>query len=152
MGMIKKILVPLDGSKLAEKALSYATLLTQKLDAELILVRVLPPLIIISDQNERDSYRSALLQKWEAEANSYLRAVQDQLRELGLPAQVEILEGGPVAEMILELACDRMIDLIVMSTHGNSGSDRWVYGSIANKVLEGASCPVFLVKAIANEV
>lgn len=150
--MIKKILVPLDGSKLAEKALSYATLLTQKLDAELILVRVLPPLIIISDQNERDSYRSALLQKWEAEANSYLRAVQDQLRELGLPAQVEILEGGPVAEMILELACDRMIDLIVMSTHGNSGSDRWVYGSIANKVLEGASCPVFLVKAIANEV
>lgn len=150
--MIKKILTPLDGSKLAEKALPYATLLAQKCEAELILVRVLPPMITFPDQNERASCRSEFLRKWEAEANSYLKRVQKELGAVGLQAQVEMLEGGPVAEMILELACDRMIDLIVMSTHGYSGSERWLYGSVANKVLQGASCPVFLVKTSTNKL
>ena len=151
MNEFKCILLPLDGSKLAEKALPYAKALAQKFEAKLILVRVLPPVVVIPGQDEKISYRSELLQKLEAEARAYLSNIQDGLGELGLEAQTELLEGGPVAEMILELACDQVVDLIVMSTHGNSGSNRWVYGSVANKVLQGASCPVFLVRAIETE-
>ena len=118
----------------------YAKALAQKFEAKLILVCVLPPLVVIPGQDEKTSYRSERLQKLEAEARAYLSNIQDELGELGLETQTELLEGGPVAEMILELACDQEIDLIIM-----------VYGSVANKVLQGASCPVFLVRAIETE-
>jgi nucleotide-binding universal stress UspA family protein len=54
---------------------------------------------------------------------------------------------GPAAEEIIDLACREQVDLIVMCTHGRSGLSRWIYGSVANKVLQHAPCPVFLVKA-----
>lgn len=144
--MFKKILIPLDGSKLAEKALPYAEVLAQKFEAQLILLRVLPPTATRTDYGQTGTYSPQLIQEWEAEAEAYLKTVQAQLLPRHLNIHHEVLEGNPVAEMILELACDQAIDLIVMSTHGYSGSDRWVYGSVANKILERAPCPVFLVR------
>ena len=144
--MIVKILVPLDGSQLAEQALPYAITLAQKFGAELLLARVLPPAVIGFKDNLANSYTSQLYQQWEREARCYLNTLQEKLVSIALPVHIELLEGSPVAEMILELAIDRKIDLIVMTTHGNSGNKRWVYGSVANKVLESAPCSVFLVR------
>jgi len=147
----KRILVPLDDSELAEKSLPYAQTLAQKFDAQLILSRILPPLVAVNDDDTGKSYRTKILQPLEAEANAYLSRVQDKLRAFGLQTQTELLEGGPIAEMILELACDRGVNLIVMSTHGYSGNKRWVYGSVADKVLQQAPCPVFLVRVTDME-
>jgi len=140
------ILVPLDGSMLAEKSLPYAQALAEKFDAQLILCRILPPLVATTDDDSTKSHYTKILPQLEAEANAYLNRVQDKLRNIGFRTQTELLEGEPIAEMILELACDKMIDLIVMSTHGYSGNKRWVYGSVADKVLQQAPCPVFLVR------
>lgn len=146
--MFSKILIPLDGSSLAEKVLPYATEIAQRFNADLVLVRVLPPMVVIPGNHEIFSYRSDLLQSIETEANLYLQKIKNNLTSQGLSVKFDLLEGGPVAEMILEAATDQNVDLIVMSTHGYSGSKRWVYGSVANKVLQQAQCPVFLVRAI----
>ncbi len=144
--MIKKILVSLDGSRLAEKALPYARTLAQKFDAELILVRVLQPMVIMSDYGYVPFYQSQVLQE-EADAKVYLRSIQKKFSKLGLTIHIEVLEGNPVAETILDMARETAVDLIVMSTHGRSGLSQWVYGSVANKVLQHAPCPIFLVRA-----
>jgi nucleotide-binding universal stress UspA family protein len=145
--MLKKLLVPLDGSALAETALPYALELGQKFGAEVLLMRVLPPLVTIPAEKESAFSRSNFLQEWEAEARDYLNQLQDKLSETHLKVYTELLEGGPIAEMILEEAAERKVDVIVMSTHGYSGNDRWVYGSVANKVLQQAPCPVFLIRS-----
>jgi nucleotide-binding universal stress UspA family protein len=128
--MIKKILVPLDGSKFAEKALPYAEALAQKFGAD---------------------FSPQAFQESETEAKVYLKRVQSELSELRLAPHIQVLEGSSVAEMILRPVCDQEVDVIVMSTHGYSGNRRWVYGSVANKVLQQAPCPVFLVRVTEAE-
>jgi universal stress protein A len=149
--MFKRILVPLDGSKLAEKALPYAGVLAQKFEAELILVRVLqltPE--IVGGPRSMVFHQEAVEDRHEAEG--YLRDRVSQLRELHLlPARTVILENPSVAAAMIDLACQEKVDLIVMSTHGRSGLSRLVHGSVAGKVLEQAPCPVFLVKASESD-
>ncbi len=144
--MFRRILVPLDGSELAEKALPYAKTLAQKYEAELLLLRILPPLIPAPDPLKTTSQASEILQMFEDQARQYVGQWQTKLEDEQIQTQVEVLEGNPVAEMILEQSCDRNVDLIVMSTHGRSGNNRWAYGSVAQKVLQGAACPIFLVR------
>jgi nucleotide-binding universal stress UspA family protein len=141
--MIKKILVPLDGSELAEKALPYAEALAEKLEAELILTWVLHPLIVMSDYGASSYETIITLEK--NEATQYLTTTQIKLQKQHLPVRINILEGH-AADAIIELACQEGVGLIVMSTHGRSGLSRWVHGSVATKVLQQAPCPVFLVR------
>ncbi|NJN95661.1 MAG: universal stress protein [Anaerolineales bacterium] len=145
--MIKKILVSLDGSKLAEKALPYAQQLAQRFDAELVLVRVL--------QLSADFFgipagakvvREQVIRE-RVEAKSYLDRVLFQLRSRRLSAHAIIMDVHPAADAIVDLATDEAVDLIVISTHGRSGLSRWIHGSVATKVLQDAPCPVFLVRA-----
>lgn len=58
-----------------------------------------------------------------------------------------VVKKGPAAEMIIDYAREHLIDLIVMATHGRSGLQRWVYGSVADKVLRGTDLPIWLVRA-----
>ena len=148
--MIKKILVPLDGSTLAEKALPYAKSLARKFEAKLILVRVLEsvlrPILVMSGYGEvMDQVPPAFRAESEINLSKlYLKIIQDKLH---LPARISILEGAPEAEAIIDFACQESVDLIVMSTHGRSGISRWLYGSVAEKVLQHAPCPVLLINA-----
>ena len=147
--MINKILVPLDGSKLAEKSLPYAELLAQKFSAALILVRVEEPIPVIS---ELSSEMNGLKENQpNTEASLYLNSIKGELRELHIPARTVVAANHGIAETLLEIACEKNVDLVVMSTHGRSGLGRWVYGSVANKVLGSAPCPVFLVRAKENQ-
>lgn len=151
--MLQRILVPLDGSDLAEQALPYATTLAQKLDAELILFRALqayqvvplPEFGVVPYEYEE------ILEQAEAQARAYLTEVQDGLREMGVATRVALMRSHSVAEAIVDFAKQEEVDLIVKTTHGRSGLSRWVFGSVAIRVLEQAPCPVFLIRVSGGD-
>ncbi len=144
--MYKKILVPLDGSGLAEMALYHAEALALEFKSQLVLLRVVispyqliaPDLVLSGTVSEVPGLRE--------QAQQYLQAVSGMLRAKGLTASTVILES-PVPDAIIDYAKGEGVDLIVMSTHGRGGISRWVYGSVAEKVLQGAPCPVLLIRA-----
>lgn len=128
--MYRKIVVPLDGSDLAEQALEHAGSLARAFGSELYLVRVVPvaPLQVASGGPMGDMEGEV------AEAEEYLTSIARRLSDEGLTAH-HAVRRGDVAEEILQHAADVECDLIVICTHGRSGIARWVYGSIADRVL-----------------
>jgi nucleotide-binding universal stress UspA family protein len=151
--MFKKILVPLDGSPLAEKALPYAEALAEKFEAELILVWVIQqPILVPLDYGGtiQPSLDAIILQQKQA-AQEYLSQLQAQLRQRQRANRIVILESASVAEAIIDLANQEEADLIVKTTHGRSGPSRWLFGNVALRVLQQAPCPVFLVRVKAGD-
>jgi|GEM_PF-63966 len=136
--MYRVILVPLDGSPLAERALPQALVLAHLSEARIVLLQVIPP--------TDDGVTS------EAEEEGFIRAGEAYLRELakreagGLEVETAI-RGGEPAMAILEEVKRRDVDLVVMSTHGRSGPGRWIYGSVADAVMRHSPVPVILVPA-----
>ena len=87
-----------------------------------------------------------MLEQAQTDAHAYLEGIGQRLAERGLTIRTDVrLEAA--AEAILDLAVEQQADLIVMSTHGRGGLGRWVYGSVADRVLRGAAIPVLLVRA-----
>jgi nucleotide-binding universal stress UspA family protein len=146
--MFERILVPLDGSELAETALPSAGVLAQKFQAELILVQVLQLIPeFVGDPYSGIVFHEQVVQDRQL-AEAYLNGLRRQLYELGAwPIRTVTLEAHSVANTITKLACDKSVDLIVMSTHGRSGLSRLVHGSVAGQMLHDALCPVLLIKA-----
>jgi nucleotide-binding universal stress UspA family protein len=144
--MATRILVPLDGSPLAEQALPCAVTLARGLSAELVLLRAIwiPP-DILEMLDESTVELNAIVAQLEAEANGYLGTLVEQLREAGTQARF-VVRRGPAAETILDYA--RLTDTtqIVMATHGYSGIKRWTHGSVAERVLQAARAPLLLVR------
>jgi nucleotide-binding universal stress UspA family protein len=142
--MYKKMLVPLDGSELAEIVLPYARDLAGRLDLELILLHV-------CEQHRSDS--QFMCQSYIQHAAEILekqsRGVQAKTGaspEAKVVARGETLTGHP-AEEILNYAERNEVDLILMATHGRSGVRRWMMGSVADKVLRTSKVPIWLVRA-----
>ncbi|MAT99526.1 MAG: hypothetical protein CL608_20480 [Anaerolineaceae bacterium] len=135
-----KILLPLDGSELAEKALAPAVALAETFSAEIVLLRVVVPLSIKIDP---DLYQR-IIDGGQKEAKYYLSGIQ--LRSLFSTVSVKSdTVVGKAAQSILDYARENEIDLIVMSSHGRSGMSRWVYGSVADKVLHQAACSLAII-------
>ena len=150
--MFKKILVPLDGSKLAEKALPYAESLAQKYEAELILVWVLQrPMLVPLDYGGTLPALEIINAQEDQAATQYLEHLQAQLRQRGIRARMAVLESASVADAIIEMANREKADVIVKTTHGRSGPSRWIFGNVALKVLQEAACPVFLVRVSGDD-
>ncbi|MCL4868664.1 MAG: universal stress protein [Anaerolineae bacterium] len=146
--MFQKLLVPLDGSELAEKAIAAATELAQRFSSQIMLLRVVEAPILRS-QRYNISFAemlNTLRQSELKEAERYLQQVQSSLHGQGIKAQMVIAEGEPVAEQILQQVEKLGADTIVMCTRGQSGLRRWVYGSVADRVLRYAEVPVVLVR------
>jgi nucleotide-binding universal stress UspA family protein len=146
--MYERILLPLDGSAQAEQALSHAAALAAQFKSELIILRVLPPLQdhgTLRKAGERAEQISAGI------AQEYLERVADSVRDQGTPVQVAIAEGRPYFE-IVNFAEENSIDLIVMTTRGQSGLSRWLLGSVADRVTRGATVPVLLVQVGGKKV
>lgn len=142
--MYKKILVPLDGSPLAEGVLGQVRELARCDDADIVLLRVTSyPLYdyTLTDPMLVVQLREAA----EAEARSYLDGVTATLRAEGFRVTGEIREG-PVAEMIINVAINLKADLIAMSTHGRTGLSRFILGSVANQVLHVSKVPVLVIR------
>jgi nucleotide-binding universal stress UspA family protein len=149
--MIHKILVPLDGSQLAEQALPYARSLAQKYEAELILLMVIPPLSlpVLADPYGGVLYKYPTeeeMNQHHQAAQTYLGDLQKSLRQQNIVTNIQVLEDASIADGIVGVASEEAVDVIVKTTHGRSGLSRWVYGSVATKVLQEAPCPIFLVR------
>lgn len=141
--MFEKILVPLDGSKMAEFALNHACTLKPR---ELILLRVPLPQPVPLDALAGYSWmpNDKTLDGAHEEATDYLNGVVDQLK-MPCPARTMVCSGDE-ASVIVDSAENEAVDLIVMSTHGYSGLTRWILGSITERVLCEAACPVLTVR------
>jgi nucleotide-binding universal stress UspA family protein len=144
--MTTRILVPLDGSSLAEQALPCGVTLARGLPAELVLLRAIwiPP-DIAEMLDESTPELNAIVGQLEAEANGYLGKLVEQLREAGLSAR-SVVRRGPAAETILDYTDQVNVDQIVMATHGYSGVKRWTHGSVAERVLQAVRAPLLLVR------
>ena len=138
--MIQKIMVPLDGSPLAERALPYAAALARATRGRLILLRATEG----HGLSDRGRSRAQIAVSQDAEA--YLKGIAEPLRERGLTVDLVLPVGGAAETIEGEIAL-REIDLVVMATHGRSGLGRFVYGSVAAQVLHKAAVPVLLVRA-----
>lgn len=145
------ILVPLDGSELAELALPYAETWTRAFDAEVVLLRVPTLPAYVSLGPDASLLVPALLSEAYDEADAYLANVVRKLKAKGLIVHKAAVEPSAIADTIVDFARDAGIDCIVMSTHGRSGLGRWVYGSVADRVLRGAGVPVLLVRAPGSQ-
>jgi nucleotide-binding universal stress UspA family protein len=147
--MFTHLLVPLDGSRLAETALPATLALAAKFDSTITLLRVVrPPDISTSTSGTAMTEVLTMLRTYShEEAESYLHSHQRALRQQGYKVHRHVVFGDAVADIILEVTEERDIDAIVMSTHGRSGLSRWVFGSVADKVLRQAKVPVLLIRA-----
>jgi nucleotide-binding universal stress UspA family protein len=137
--MIHTILVPLDGSRLAEQALPEARRLARAADAAIVLVRVAR----MGARRDRLAAHFAAIE----EAEEYLRMKARVLASEGVSVRTSVFSKDP-AEGISLAAMVHGATLIVMSTHGRSGMRRAVLGSVAEQVVHAASIPVLLVRSV----
>ncbi len=160
--MYKKILVPLDGSKLAECALPYAEELAKGCNTEeVILISVTERVRGQTGAPEaQEVYRASdkpgvqrasseitvTVGKMQRQAQRYLGRIAKRLVAKGIQVQTDVLLGKP-AEEIASFAEHNDADIIVMSSHGRSGPSRWAYGSVADRVLRASCIPVLMVRA-----
>jgi nucleotide-binding universal stress UspA family protein len=137
--MLRTILVPLDGSPLAEQALPHACRLARQTGADLVLLRAAPYVT-------NPGHPSTPLRVTVHDAATYLVGQRRELAEQGINARCEALHAAPL-RAITFAARKVGADLIVMSTHGHSGLRRVLLGSVAEAVVQQSATPVFLVRA-----
>jgi nucleotide-binding universal stress UspA family protein len=149
--MIKKILVPLDGSKLAENVMSYVEELALKLNAEAVFISVTNraqgywPFEDPSQPNEVRMVPQGIC-TMEEQAAQYLDQTAKGLEGKGLKITKEVICGKTAKEIVF-YANDNHCDLIIISSHGRGGLTKFTHGNIATKILKLASVPVMVVKA-----
>jgi nucleotide-binding universal stress UspA family protein len=167
--MLSKILVPLDGSELAEAVLPYVLEVSQRCEpVQVTMLRVvslptgrtgaairpsgddpaapwLPDSPADIDVARHPIYRDQAIEAARREVEVSLAPAAAQLRQVGISACIDVAFGRP-AEEIIDYAERNGMDLIVMSTHGRSGLSRWILGSVADKVLHGTHLPILLVR------
>ncbi|WP_305515838.1 MULTISPECIES: universal stress protein [unclassified Methanobrevibacter] len=139
--MYKKILVPTDGSEFAKKAQKHALFLSKVSGAEIIAVSVTENNFVNGLPLDDEVYQLNQILKERSEEN--LKEF-DELNNDDLKITHVIREGSP-AKVILEVAEEENIDLIVMGSSGKSGFDRFIMGSVADKVVNSAKCAVLVV-------
>ena len=145
--MYEKILVPLDGSAMAECSLAHVKAIASGCNThDVILIEAVEPITNESLQFLSHTGRDPLEAEEQnrVEAKNYLEGVSERLKSEGLPTKLIITDGHP-DKTILEYAVDNNVDLIIMSTHGRSGASRWFYGSVADKIVKTSSIPVMLI-------
>jgi len=153
--MYKKIMVPLDGSELAECVLPHVDGFATGCQVEtIIFVRVIGPIhypIVSSTaspqfiQTMKENTKIAEEQE-KSSAAGYLKGVTSRVKQGGVKYKTEVLVGN-VAARLVDYVKANDIDLVLIATHGRSGLSRWVRGSIADRVLRSSSAPVLMVRA-----
>ncbi|MDQ7028237.1 MAG: universal stress protein [Anaerolineae bacterium] len=150
-GRYKKIVVPIDGSGWSERAIPHAVDIARNNNSELILLHVFKPPaneyigeIALANQEEQ-------LQQLREEAKQHLMALRNQIRSEKVTARVQFIEGTGVASIICDYINGEDVDLVVMSSHGRTGIRRWLFGSVAQKVMQDVSVPVMLIRPDKGE-
>ena len=150
--MYKKILVPLDGSKLAECAIPYAEALAKGCETEEVTLVSVTERVqgyrVFEEPSQPLGQRLApeAFGKKEKQAQRYLSRIAKAMEAKGIKVDTEVLLGNPAEEIIIyvkHLGCD----LIIISSHGRSGISRWTHGSVAERVFRASPVPVLMVRA-----
>jgi nucleotide-binding universal stress UspA family protein len=142
----KKIVVPLDGSGWARRAVPHAVDIARANDSELILLHVfrapvsdyMPEITLAGQETQIQQIREQMKQ--------YLIGLRTELRDENQKVRTQLIEGPGVANAICDYVNEEGADLIVMSTHGRTGIARFFMGSIANQVMQCANVPVLLIR------
>ena len=149
--MYEKILVPLDGSELAESVLPHVETIARGCSVvEIVLLRVCEAPSILADYPEGkdkswEKHVGRMTTNAQQQCNIYLGDIEKQLRDQGFNVKTESCLGKP-ADEIINYANENNVDLIIMASHGRAGVSRWAYGSVADKVLRSSCVPVLLIK------
>ncbi len=146
---MKKILVPLDGSSLAEIVLSQVEELAKMMGSEVTLIRVVEPIAPMARPfvgSMEEDIRSEAGKR----ATDYLNEKEKELRDKGVAVKSEVLYGE-AAETVLKYSEDNSMSLIAQATHGYGGISKWLFGMITSKIVEGSPRPVLLVRPKAED-
>jgi nucleotide-binding universal stress UspA family protein len=143
---LKNVIVPLDGSPLAEKVLPHIVELAKTMTLEIIFFRAyaLPPAV---SADEYGAYSEELFNQLEAEAKDYLAKKAREVCQQGVERVSFLVELGYGAEEIIGLARKTPDNFIAMCTHGRSGVTRWVLGSVTERVVRHSGDPVLIIRA-----
>ncbi len=145
--MYKKILVPLDGSKRAERILPHVEELAGKFGSHLVLLQIVEPIVLMAAPTDMGGYYDPTeIERLTEEATAYLQGLQAALQAKGIPSEA-IIDNGTVVAAILEEATRKEVDLIAMASHGRTGLARAFFGSVATGVLNQANQALLLVRA-----
>jgi nucleotide-binding universal stress UspA family protein len=155
--MYHKIMVPLDGSELAECVLPHAESIAKGCSAaDVVFVRVVEPSFLpiatsaVGEGNFSEEQAAAMRKRQDehhkAEAKKYLGDIIKHSNYGRVTLKAEVLMGKP-ADSLAEYAEKNGFDLIVIATHGRSGVSRWILGSVADRVMRSACVPVLMVRA-----
>ena len=147
--MYERILVPLDGSKLAEQAIPYATELC-KGSTQVTLFQVVHLPLPLAAPDVAMTVPMPDLEELKQEALDYLERLAAPLRAEGVRVNAAVVERDAVAQAIVEYAEENEINLIAMTTHGRSGLSRLLFGSVAEEVVRHAPCPVLIIRVKEN--
>jgi len=150
--MFNKILACMDGSELAEQILPYVKAQAKSFESTVVLLHVTAERIVtmpgLPGAPGSPIQTRSMLKGMEQEmfrADEYLDKLVPSFEELGIPTKYEVLEG-PVGETIVRYAKDNEIDLIALASHGRSGIDRAIMGSVADYVLRKAGLPILIIR------
>ena len=145
---VGQILVPLDGSPLAEEALEPATALARVLDAELALMQLVRPILLSTGPALPlpSSYDEELTAMCRAEAQDYINDVVERIHGQGLRATGMAIVGWNAVDAILDVARPERVAVVVLATHGRGGLRRLALGSVADKLVRGAEVPVLVYR------
>jgi nucleotide-binding universal stress UspA family protein len=141
---VHHVLVPLDFSTYAEQALDYAIALAQKLQARVTLLHVIQPPAFVNVEGGLWP-TSTFLQDLEAAVTRDMEGYLARVTAAGLEGEMVVVHGVPFQE-ILDTAKARQVDLIIMGTHGRTGLTHVFLGSVAEKVVRLAPCPVLVAR------
>jgi nucleotide-binding universal stress UspA family protein len=147
--MLNHVLVPLDGSQLAEKAIDVARMVVRqqgRISLVTVVQQVSPPIFAYPSADALHEIAKDIseMESADSDIRAYLDRIAKNLQLNGYEVAIEVAGGDP-GDVILALAEKLHVDMIVMSTHGRSGLDRLLFGSVTNKVVNHSYCPVIVV-------
>ena len=148
--MYHKILVPLDGSKRAEKILPHAEEMAKRYKAKIILLQVVEYKAITITEGAYITLSDQEFDQANNQAETYLEEIQGEFRGENIESQTHVI-NGPVVEGIISIAAKEGVDLIALASHGRGGVSRVFYGSVAAGLVHGVDRPLLIIRSRKTE-
>jgi nucleotide-binding universal stress UspA family protein len=144
--MFQRILVPLDGSKRAEKILPYVEDMAGRYKSKVIFVQVIESKAIVGAEGAYVTLSDGDFDQLKKGAETYLNGIQGEFREKKIEAKTSVLYG-PVVDAVINIAARENADLIALASHGRGGLSRVFYGSVAAGALHRVDRPLFIIRS-----
>ena len=148
--MYQKILVPLDGSKRAERILPHVEEMAKRYKAKVIFLQVIEYKAIPTSEGAYINLTEQEFDEAKKQAETHLSGIQGEFREKNIESRTRVLYG-PVVEGIINMAAQEGVDLIALASHGRGGLARVFYGSVAAGLLHRVDRPLLIIRSRKTE-